>query len=286
MRTILKQYYNGDCYITLYSDGTRIIKGNYLNYPLNIDIRVSTSCSFGQRDDGSFVLCDFCHESAKVNGKDCDYELLKSKLLNLPPIELAIGCNQFTDKLKDFLFWCKDRFICNLTINSGHIKRDQDKIQEGIKNQLFYGLGISYRKGIPIPQWVIDYPNTIIHVIVAIDDLNDILEKNFPKILVLGCKDFGFNLGKLNQEKIKDWYRNIHLLFNNQVSFDNLALEQLNLKRFFSDETWDIINQGEESFYIDAANQRFSKSSRSSEFTNWDEISVKEFYVQNKRKSI
>ena len=281
-KEIIRNYTNGDCKIALYSDGTRVIDGNYLDFPLNIDIRVSTQCSFGQRDDGTYVLCSFCHESAKVNGKDCDYEVLKQKLDGLPPIELAIGCNKFTDALEDFLTWAKDHFVCNLTINSGHLKRDGDKLKKAISDGIVSGIGVSYRKSIPIPEWILEHDNCVVHVIVAIDDIEEIAKKNYKKILVLGCKDFGFNQGKLDQQKIKYWYRNIDKLFGNQVCFDNLALEQLNIRRFFNDETWETIHQGEESFYIDAANERLAPSSRSGNYINWNDTTVAGYYKELK----
>ena len=281
-KTVLRNYKNGDCQITLYTDGTRVVQGTYLDFPLNIDIRVSTQCSFGQRDDGSYVLCNFCHESAKVNGKHCDFEVLKEKIKNLPPIELAIGCNQFTEELEEFLQWASGHFICNITVNSGHLKRDEKRLKSAIKSQIVRGVGVSYRKNIPIPQWILDYENCVVHVIAGIDDLDEIVSKKFPKVLVLGCKDFGFNKGKVDQEKIKNWYRGIHKLFGNQVCFDNLALEQLNMKRFFSNEKWELINQGEESFYIDAANERLAPSSRSGEFVNWNDVNVTDYYKMRK----
>jgi len=281
---ILKEYTNGDCTITIYTNGTRVVSGNHLKFPLNIDIRVSTQCSFGQRNDGTHVLCDFCHESAKVNGITCNYPKLIDKLRGLPPIELAIGCNEFTDELALFLVWCKPRFVCNLTINSGHLKRDEARLRSAIKNQLIYGLGVSYRPKFSIPNWVLDYEHTVVHIIAGIDDIEDIKNKQFKKILVLGCKDFGYNRGKVQEEAIMHWYRNISTLFDRQVCFDNLAVEQLNMKRFFDQETWSLIEQGEESIYIDAANERYAPSSRSNEYTHWDEVGIKEFYQNCKEK--
>ena len=59
--------------------------------------------------------------------------------------------------------------------------------------------------------------------------------------------------------------------------FDNLALDQLNMHRFFDQESWNEFCQGEHSMYIDAANQVFKPSSRSSESTPWD-ISIYDYY--------
>ena len=268
---VLSSFQNGDTQVTIYDNGDRIMDGDFnLQFPMNIDIRVSTKCAFGQRDDGSFVLCSFCHESAKVNGVDCDYELLKEKLVGLPMIELAIGCNELTQDLFNFLAWAKDKFICNLTINSGHIKRDEKLLRQCIDQGLVKGVGVSYRKGIPIPQWILDYEHTVVHTIVAIDDVDDLKSKGFKKILVLGCKDFGFNVGKVDQEAIREWYRRIPELLTNPVAFDNLAVEQLNMRRFYSQEQWDILHQGEYSMYIDAVAQVYAPSSRSNDRQSWD----------------
>lgn len=52
------------------------------------------------------------------------------------------------------------------------------------------------------------------------------------------------------------------------VSFDNLAIKQLNPKRLMSDEQWDQFYLGDDgkfSMYIDLVNQEFAKSSVSTE---------------------
>lgn len=73
---IIADYKNGNAHIQVDDRGTRTITYDgelKLDYPLNIDIRVSTKCSFGQRPDGTYVLCNFCHESAKTDGRECDF---------------------------------------------------------------------------------------------------------------------------------------------------------------------------------------------------------------------
>ena len=50
------------------------------------------------------------------------------------------------------------------------------------------------------------------------------------------------------------------------VSFDNLALSQLDVKRFFSDKYWESIymgNDGQYTMYIDLVKEEFAKSSTS-----------------------
>lgn len=282
-------YTNGNATIQIQNDGTRIIEYQdklNLEYPLNLDIRVSTGCSFA-----STICKDFCHESAVTNGKDCNYEILKSKLEDLPKgIELAIGCNTFTEDLYRFLDWCQyKQFICNLTINQGHLQRDSNYLGQAIMNDYVKGLGISYRNSIKwnVHQFFLDYPNTVFHVIAGIDtfkDVENLASKGVKKILVLGEKDFGYNATKVDLNSInhRKWFWWISKLFKKfeVVSFDNLALEQLQIRRFFSDESWNTFNQGEYSFYIDAANEVFKPSSRSSDSVNWNDATIKDYFQQ------
>jgi len=288
----LVKYNNGNCSITIDNVGTRIIEfegSMKLDHPLNIDIRVSNQCSFGQRDNGSYVLCSFCHESAKVNGLECDYTALKAKLKGIPPgIELAIGCNKLTHNLMFFLFWCKIKgFICNLTVNQGHIKRDIFDILKCIDMDLIKGLGISYRSSLTwnVPNEILNYENTVFHVIMGIDTINDVIElhnKGVKKLLILGEKDFGANTGQvdidsLNHQQWKWWINHCIKTFD-ITSFDNLALEQLKLRRLFSDDNWNKFYQGEHSFYINAVEQTFSRSSRSKEKYNWNDYTISEYF--------
>lgn len=283
------KYKNGNAEVELFEDGTRTIEFNgelNLDFPLNIDIRVSTSCSFADN-----ICKDFCHESAVRKGKDADYIELKSRLQYLPKgIEFAIGCNAFTPDLVWFLKWCDySEYICNLTINQGHIKRDLTSLKWGINFGFIKGLGISYRSSLKwdIPNEILNYKNTVFHVIMGIDSIEEVKElakKGVKKILVLGEKDFGYNSSKVNLDSRKHkewrwWIKDLQSLFD-VVSFDNLALQQLEMKRFFSQEQWNRFYQGEHSFYIDAVNQTFSPSSRSSNKTDWNTISIQQYFKQ------
>lgn len=286
-------YTNGNATVEIQDNGTRIISFDNelkLDYPLNVDIRVSTKCSFGLNTKTGKSFCDFCHESALTNGKECDFELLKSKIIELPKgIELAIGANALTPNLASFCEWATiNGYIVNLTINQGHINKYQNLLDKLIINNYIKGLGISYRNSLidRIPHRFKTNDNTVLHVIAGIDDFNDILKNvDYKKILVLGEKDFGFNKGKvdLTTQKHKEWYWWLPKLFNKfeVVSFDNLALEQLNVKRFFNEAEWQIFNQGEHSFYIDAVNGYFHPSSRSSDRIDWNTISMKNYFKTN-----
>jgi hypothetical protein len=278
---ILTNHINGNAHVVIHDDGTRIIECEndlQLEYPLNVDIRVSTACSLGFNPKTGKAICAFCHESARVDGDECDYRLLKEKVLELPMgTELAIGGNRLTPGLTDFLIWATMQgYICNLTVNQLHMGREQEKLKSLLETKTFRGLGISYRKDYPlnVPEYFIEHPNVVLHVIAGIDEVDDILRLPFKKVLVLGYKTFGFGKEYYSEEvenNLERWRWWVSKLFEGRVvSFDNLSVEQLRIKRFFTKENWQSFYQGEHSFYIDAVAGQFAPSSRSPERTKWD----------------
>ena len=92
------------------------------------------------------------------------------------------------------------------------------------------------------------------------------------KVLILGYKELrrGNEYIATHDEIVannKKWlYDNLGSLFKKfmLISFDNLAIEQLDVKRFLTDEEWEEFYQGDDgtsTFYIDAINQKFAQSS-------------------------
>lgn len=274
------KYTNGNANIWLdLKDGTRIIRypdndGLILETPLNIDIRVSTQCPYGYNIKTKKSTCAFCHESALVNGQECDYDCLLQVLTDAKlPIgtEIALGANQVTDDLIQFVknLW-RLGLIVNITMNERYISEFSDigllKLQPFI-----FGLGISYRSlqgCLSLPDWIAEYPHTVIHVINGIDDFDDVkhLSVKYRKLLVLGEKDFGFNRGKVNLDtpQHKQWKSNIMQLTKifDIVSFDNLGLQQLEIRGKITSEEYKSFYQGEHSIYINAVEQYFAPSSR------------------------
>ena len=291
--TLIAKYRNGNAMVELSDDGTRVISSPdsefKFEYPLNVDIRTSTKCSFGRNPTTGKGVCDFCHESSTTDGIECDYNELKYTIEELPAgVELAVGCNELTEGLYDFIRWCGHQgYIVNLTVNQGHLNRDLGRLRSSLVNGIVKGLGISYRSELKwdIPEILLTYENTVFHVIAGIDTFEDVLslkDKGVKKILILGEKDFGFNKGKVDLDGIthREWFWWVSKLFNEfeVVSFDNLALKQLQIHRFFDNEKWEEFNQGEYSFYINAVGKYFAPSSRSNDITTWNNISIREYF--------
>lgn len=274
------KYRNGNAVVTLdLQDGTRIIEYPdneplTLQTPLNIDIRVSTQCPYGYNVETQKSTCAFCHESALVDGQECDYQALLRVLMDakLPRgTEIALGVNQVTKDLLQFVknLW-KLGLVVNITMNERYILQYGDT---GLKQMLPYvfGLGISYRSlqgCLSLPDWIAEYPHTVIHVINGIDDFDDVKELSvkYRKLLVLGEKDFGFNRGKVNLDtpQHKQWKSDIMQLTEifDIVSFDNLGLQQLEIRGKITSEEYKSFYQGEHSMYINAVEQYFAPSSR------------------------
>lgn len=291
------KYRNGNASVWLdLQDGTRIIEYPdneplTLQTPLNIDIRVSTQCPYGYNVETQKSTCAFCHESALVDGQECDYASLLRVLTDaqLPRgTEIALGVNQITDDLMQFVknLW-KLGLVVNITMNERYILEYGDTRLKQLLPYVF-GLGISYRSlqgCLSLPDWMAEYPHTVIHVINGIDDFDDVKELGvkYRKLLILGEKDFGFNRGKvdLNTPSHKQWKSNVMQLTRifDIVSFDNLGLQQLEIRGKITDEEYKSFYQGEHSMYINAVEQYFAPSSRTrNNIKRFDETDLRSYF--------
>lgn len=299
------KYTNGNANIWLdLSDGTRIIEYPdneplTLQTPLNIDIRVSTQCPYGYNTETKKSTCAFCHESALVSGVECHYGVLQKVLTDakLPRgTEIALGVNEVTPNLMQFVknLW-KLGLIVNITMNERYILEYGDTRLKEMLPYVF-GIGISYRSlqgCLSLPDWIAEYPHTVIHVINGIDDFDDVKELSvkYRKLLVLGEKDFGFNRGKvnLNTEQHKQWKSNIMQLTKifDIVSFDNLGLKQLEIRGKITDEEYKSFYQGEHSMYINAVEQYFAPSSRTRNgIKHFNSVSLRDYFQDCERKQV
>ena len=118
----------------------------------------------------------------------------------------------------------------------------------------------------------------MIHVInglITMDKLQYMAHKGL-KILILGYKEFRRGKALYERENVQinllksAFYDMLPVVVNecwfDCVSFDNLAIEQLDPKRVMSDEKWDEFymgNDGQFTMYVDLVEKQFSKSSTS-----------------------
>lgn len=270
---LLGIYKNGNFTTKLFSDGTKVRETEddefIPDFAENMDIKISNYCDMG---------CKFCHEGSTKNGKHGD--ILNQKFVETlhPYQEVALGGGDATSHpdLIPFLHKLKNRkVIVNMTVNQRHFEQKQELIKKLVDEKLIYGLGVSLVNSTDeFISLIQQYPNAVIHVINGILKLSDveILSDKNLKILILGYKQLrrgGDYLYKefesiiTKQMWLKENLGNIIEHFK-VVSFDNLAIEQLEVQRLMTKEEWDEFYMGNDSeftYFIDMVEKKFSKNS-------------------------
>ena len=274
-------YKNGNYNVHLdLVSGTKI-RENKLTFfkadrPENMDIKITNKCNMG---------CAFCHENSTCDGKHSD--ALNSKFLETLPewTECALGGGNLLEypDLVPLLYKMKNlHLISNITVNQKHFMENLSLLRELNNQKLIYGLGISltnpYEEGFIAA--VKTFPNAVIHVIngvVTLAQLSALGCKDL-KILILGYKEVRRGVAyKADVDHMVEFRKNRlyaslpfiaeHNWFKT-ISFDNLALEQLEPKRFLSDEFYQEHYMGEDygkmtsaSFYVDLVENIFAPNS-------------------------
>ena len=270
---LLGIYKNGNFTTKLFSDGTKVRETEddkfIPDFAENMDIKISNYCDMG---------CNFCHEGSTKNGKHGD--ILNQKFIETlhPYQEVALGGGDATSHpdLVSFLHKLKDRkVIVNMTVNQRHFEQKQELIKKLVDEKLIYGLGVSLVN--PTDEFISliqQYPNAVIHVINGIlkpSDVEILSDKNL-KMLILGYKQLrrGGDWYSEDHENItvkQMWLKkNLENIIEHfkVVSFDNLAIEQLEVQRLMSLEEWDEFYMGDDSeftYFIDMVEKEFSKNS-------------------------
>ena len=159
---------------------------------------------------------------------------------------------------------------------SDDIASDIDsEIRRLVDEKLIYGIGVSLVN--PTDEFISlvkQYPNAVIHVINGVLRPSDIevLSDNNLKMLILGYKQLRrgnewYNEDHENIVVKQMWLKdNLAEIINHfkVVSFDNLAIEQLEVQRLMSKEEWDEFYMGDDgtmTYYIDMVERKFARSS-------------------------
>ena len=266
---LLNKYINGNYTVEIYDNGTKIRETNDNKYnadfPECIDLKITNKCDMG---------CKYCHEDSTNEGLHGDLDVKFIDSLK-PYTELALGGGNvlFHPNLTDFLLKLKEKhIIANMTVNQYHFMQSKTLIEKLVKLDLIKGLGISLIN--PTEEFINEvkkYDNAVIHVINGIVSSKDLekLYNNNLKLLILGYKEFRRGKTFYNfdvEKKKKEMYNNIINVIKgfNTVSFDNLALKQLDIKRLLSNKDWNEFymgNDGNFTMYIDLVNKKFAKNS-------------------------
>lgn len=289
-------YKNGNYVVIQYPDGTRKYRALRVGedlvseFPDSIDLKITNRCSIG---------CPYCHESSNPSGKSFNLERTIELLDKLPKvgIELAIGGGDVLDIANDLielLGWAKkNKFLPRVTINSKSIKELADNKFPSIAPCNAFGISMDRfdldfisdmslsGKYSFIPHFESIKVYHLIAGVVPLDDLEKFLNVG-EKILILGYKSWGRgkNIGpqislKETSDLIKRYIfrlKNRGSDINTVLGFDNLAIEQLNIKDAFTEREWNMIYSGDEfthSMYIDAVQEEFAHTSRDPRREPW-----------------
>ena len=274
------RYQNGNYTVTIDTvTGTKVRENDLdffkADFPESMDIKITNCCDMG---------CPMCHENSTKYGLHGDImsEVFIDKLH--PYTELAIGGGNPLEHpdLVPFLEKCKElHLIPSMTVNQVHFMRNKNFLKDLVEQKLIYGLGISLvRVTNDFIDAVKEFPNAVIHVINGIVTPLELecMAGEGLKILILGYKQFrrGEKLYQEQGEQIeetKSWlYEKLPQVINEGwfevVSFDNLAIKQLDAQRLMSNEDWEQFYMGDDgsaTMYVDMVNREFAKSSTSTE---------------------
>jgi len=273
----LGTYVNGNTIVVMYTDGTKI---RYVRtgqkpapeYPESIDLKLTNRCELG---------CPMCSEQSTPDGTHAvlnDLPSVNDSIIDSikPYTELAIGGgNPLTHpQLEGFLWYMHSRnVICNLTVNAVHFMDNIALLKKLCDRKLIYGLGISVPTAIPdrlIPA-LKDFPNAVIHTIAGVTppSVYDHLADHSLNLLILGFKTKGKgydyflkNHVATNLYDLSDCIKDMRSRFK-AIAFDNLAVEQLNLRDIFPDEFDELYmgDDGDFTMYIDLVAGKYGKSS-------------------------
>jgi len=279
MSKLIGQYKNGNYNVSIYEDGTKIretIDDNAIDFipefSESIDMKITNSCD---------MQCNFCHENSIPNGKHADINNLfgKAFLDSLHPYtEIAIGGGNPLEwpQLMFLLEELKKRnIIANMTINQLHFMKNLDYIRMLLNDKLIHGIGISFHH---IDNAFMDefktLDNGVLHIINGVANINEIkyLIKQNIKILILGYKicrrgesNYDEHSKEIEVNKQMMRFALPQLIQKSKVvSFDNLAIKQLDVQSLLSEDIWNEFYQGDDSsisFFLDLVERKYGKNS-------------------------
>lgn len=274
MANVLAKYKNGNYTVILADDGTKIRVNDLDNltpsFAESIDCTITTKCDGG---------CPYCYLGCNENGKHADLNQPFFDTLHKGQ-ELALNGNDLShpDLLKFLVRMKRNGVICNITLNQKHFMKYAMSLKNLATIGLVHGIGVSLidssDKGLYDKLSLI--PNTVVHVIDGLTTREDIdnMSDNGIKMLILGYKPIGRGKEYFNKHKaeinnnikyLRDNLKEISKHFD-VVSFDNLAIEHLNVESLVEKDKWDELYMGDEgqyTFFIDAVNKQFAVSSLS-----------------------
>lgn len=274
----MKFYKNGNYVVCIKDDGTKIRRtdddGFIPQFAENVDVKITSACGIG---------CPFCYEGCTKDGRHADLFSYPFIYSLHPYTEMALNGNDMNHPdLERFLVFLREkRVLANITVHQLQFMANYERIKAYADSGLIHGIGISYNHhDRDFISKVMTLPNAVIHVINGVLSPVDIqhLTHHGLKMLILGYKDLGRGHDFLSGSgaavrELQQWLYDIlpkmlHMGWFQLVSFDNLAIEQLQVKRLLTEGEWQEFYMGDDgdfTFYIDMVDGTFARNSLSQE---------------------
>lgn len=265
MNKVLGAYTNGNYKVVLFEDGTKIRHNDIepapgqspdecfiADFPESMDVTITNRCNAG---------CEMCYAGCTANGTNAD--ILNAQWVDHlhPFTEMAIGGGNVFEHpdLVPFLRKLKNKgIVANITVNQKHFIEHFDFIQEILlEESLVKGIGISVFDPTEELIAMMDcVPHAVAHCILGVTSL-ETLKKMYDRnirLLLLGYKTtgrgeaYGFKHYHDINDKIAEIDAVLPDLINHfkVVSFDNKALQQLNVRALLSEEEWNRFYMGDD----------------------------------------
>lgn len=262
-------YQNGNCRVTLHPDGTKVREWEGIadpERPESVDLKITDYCDAG---------CPWCHERSTVRGDHADTDdVCRIVAGMIPGSEIAIGGGNPLDhpELLEILTYARTKgCVPNLTVNARHLDSHHEALERA--RPLIGGLGISYSRSLDDMIVAVADDNTVVHLIAGVDSpatVTNLAGEGVRKFLILGYKDFGRG-ARFRPEKhgLARWRYFLPSLLSDErltISFDNLGLEQLQVRELVGEQVWAEHFMGEDgqfTMYVDAVRWEFAVSSTS-----------------------
>ena len=302
MKTTLASYKNGNYNVVLLSDGTKIRYGEdgiefNAEFPESVDLNITDWCD---------IDCPFCYRGCTEEGKHFRFDEKYLDSLDFKPgMEIALGGGspiKHPDLDKFCEYFTKRGCIPNITVHWSSMSMvkggDLEHLQRLQDDGLLYGIGVSvpFYGASVMRAMKFFLKNTVAHVIAGVIDTNDVYQwyKTGIPVLVLGYKDMGRGKVTSTEDGIEIWSEIyclrdfVHGLIDNSIpdfesaygpvpegvkpiiSFDNLALKQMELQEVLPKEKWEELYMGDDgmdgnltsaSMYMDLVSKTYSRNS-------------------------
>lgn len=275
---MIHRYRNGTYDVTIDdTDGTKIRDSGendsfVAEFPESIDLNITDACSVG---------CPFCYRNCTSAGANASLQDVSDIVSTMHPFtEVALGGGSPIEhpRIDEILEECRSRNVfSNITVHRTHFMENLGRIDGWAESRLVFGVGCSadgYYDD--VASECASRGNVVVHLIAGIVRPCDIAKYAVRgcKLLILGYK----NMGRASVESVPDMSETARVVGDivsgrircKVVSFDNLALEQLGIRRLIGEDRWNGMYMGDDgvdgaltsaSMYVDAVSHVYARNS-------------------------